>query len=239
LSLPPSLPLRSAAIGKIRNLNHAQKVLNMALRINDLAAAWCVVSGMEQNFRWPAQRRLVTSIRRYVDGVAFLYGGDCARAVSNLQSCAELKQFPSRGRLFDAYLKLAESSWRKGDARTAREASAAALALQPNDALALFNAGVIAWSTGRLSADKPARGDGCLSAPDGSGRTEADALMRRFLTRAMQGAIVRPESIRIAEAILAGACTNRPPLLAPSLPPLLKSRASPTEASADPGGSRR
>jgi len=199
-------------IEDVKNYQHARCALDFALNVGNLSLAERMVGNMEGRFRSARQRPGVAVMRALVDGVKAYRERRYEEAIRLLeQTSGSAPKVQAK-----CCHHLAAKHWGKQEDDKALALARTALALTPNDPIALHNAGMLEW---RLS--QSAGGDDAVPASPGARDAAAGdwtALLRKFVRRAAGSPEIPASTVRNARAALRGVLRGRPPLLVPPPP---------------------
>ena len=142
LPVAASSPLGSAGIADIVVPGYSVVVLNFATNNSDLEGAVSIARGMRGNFGESKQLR---GARDYLNGFFAYFLRDYESAVLQLNSARNLRVIGSDTILVNSYQLRAAVHWNKKRHEEALDVMKAALEVNSNNMISIFNAGVIGW----------------------------------------------------------------------------------------------
>ena len=226
LPVEASSPMGNAGIADIVVPGYAVVVLNFATNNSDLEGAVRIVKGMRRNFGTSKQ---VLGASDYMNGFFAYFLRDYGAAVNLLASARESRIIWSDTILVNSYQLGAAVHWNQQRHKEAFDVIEASLEVKPNNLISVFNAGVIGWYLESSGFRVQGSGAGGLddaskieNENDDSGSTESQVGWKEHLekfVKNVKGTNKYPKrTVRIAEAILQGNYTERPPLMVPPEP---------------------
>ena len=207
------VPGRAPGVGDIRNWSQAMQVLAFALNVGDLQGADIVFAGIQRRFGGVLHRDRVADAALLLDGLRAYYAGDYERSAALLTAARDKKLIRSTVLLARCYQQQAAASWRAGDDLEAHRLAVAAMAVDPQGLVSLYNVGVIEWYLAQQGIPVPER----PPAPSQSRRLTWRHCLALFAEKARGTEAAPARLVILAEDILAGAAVRRPPLLVPSV----------------------
>jgi len=202
IQLPEGAPRTGVGINDIKNMHQAIYVLKFAIDIMDWKNAQIIFDGMKKRFRLNKQRKIIYAWQDLLNGMLAYHQRDYHKAADHLIKAKNSKIAWSDITLVNAFLHIAVEYWNDKNSLAARKAILAALQVRPNNALAVYNLGIIEWYTHDPSQEE---------------RKYEDYLVS-FLQGTEKNKDIPSISRQIAVAILNGQYQNRPPLLRPTPP---------------------
>lgn len=142
LSVTVSSPLGNAGIADIVVPGYAVVVLNFATNNSDLEGAVSIVKGMRENF---GDSNQVRGAGDYLNGFFSYFLRDYESVTALLNSARESRVIWSNTILVNSYQLQAAADWNQQGDKEAFDAIKAALEVNPNNMISVYNAGVIGW----------------------------------------------------------------------------------------------
>jgi hypothetical protein len=204
--LSKNLPRLADGLDNIKNFNQAQQVLKFATEIKNWHAAEKILKGMKKQYWIKRQAKAVQSWENLIDGLTAYHQRDYQEAAYYLAEAKKSKLVWSDSMLVNALLQTAVEHWTVKEDEAARRALKSALEIKPNNALAMYNMGVIEWY---INAIENAAQD-----------SDHKSYLMKFIQGSRNLKSIPDVSRQIALSILNGTYTKRPILLKPKPPPL-------------------
>ncbi|MFC1489025.1 hypothetical protein ACFL6B_04165 [Thermodesulfobacteriota bacterium] len=203
IQLPEDAPRTGTGINDIKNFHQASQVLKFALDIKEWDSTKHILAGMKKRFRHKNQQKVVDAWQVLLNGILAYHLRDYIKAAQYLVEAKNNKIVWSDGTLLNAYLHIAVGHWNDKNSLAARKAVQSALNVNPKNALAVYNMGIIEWY---------------VYDPSNEERKYENYLVE-FLQGTEKNTGIPSISRQIAAAILNDQYNQRPPLLRPTPPP--------------------
>ncbi len=213
----PEMEDRSAeSIARISNASQALFVFRFAMAISDWDTSSQILARMRSHFPCSHTRAMTESMEDLYAGTRAYYDENYPEAIRRLEKCRAGGAISDPNLLVNAYYRVIASSWSKHDERAAYASAQAALAVRPDDPIALYNAGVIGWYVEAQAGPQGGRAAGAdatglsLAPVAGSWRDP----LRRFL-KVTENQPINPTLTSVASKMLQGEYAERPSLVMP------------------------
>jgi hypothetical protein len=216
IALPEMAERAGEGIARLASASQALYVFRFAMALGDWPVALRILARMQEHFPCPVARRQTAAMADLYAGTRAFYGEDYATAARHLEACRAGGVISDTNLLLNTYYRMTTTAWVRKDEPGAYDAARAALAVDPGDPVALFNAGVIGWyleaqARGRTPGDQS---QVSLNALPGRGGGAWPEHLRLFLDRT-EGQPGNQSLRTIAARMLKGDYAGRPNLVVP------------------------
>jgi len=205
IELPDDAPLSGQGINDIKNLYQAQSVLKFATEIKSWDNAKQILTGMRSHFRSKKQIEIIDSWQDLLDGFFAYHQRNYKKAAKHLKAAKNKKIVWSDKVLINSLLLSAVEHWDDKDSMSARQTIKTAMEINPQNALVVYNMGVIEWYMSNMQN---------LSKEG----FKYEEYLKNFLEGSKNLKAIPPICRQIAQAILNGQYGKQPPLLKPQPP---------------------
>lgn len=186
-----------SGITDIKELAQARDVLLFAMRLRDWAGAERIMAAMERSLRSLPHGEFVRELRAYLTAQRGFHGRQYAKTLALLEASAGARSPGLTEVMAACYRQLSVEHWARNEDASALQRAEAGLALAPDDAPLLFNAGAIQQYLDREQPWRPR--------------------LVRFLRRSRADGRVPQQARQLALLMLEGQFSSRPKII--SIPP--------------------
>jgi tetratricopeptide (TPR) repeat protein len=210
---------------EIKHPGTAFLAMNFATGIMDFDNALMIGKSLDKYAACPGIKDKIAGIQAYTRGIIAYHHRDYRKAVRHFRAANRSNSLLERAFVVNAYNQLAVAAWKQGDGQGALRDVNEALALNPEDPITLFNAGVLRlhahrrlMQTGGLKGNAIFGGFGSV---DGM-KKEGIQYLNRFMQKAKGDAAFSRKVISIAQSLINGSYPRRPVLISPPEPVMPK-----------------